>query len=136
MVMDEFFRESVRRRAQDQCEYCRMPQSLTKIRHQIDHIIARQHGGATAEGNSALICQHCNLHKGPNIAGIDPETAELTPLFNPRSQKWQAHFEWRGAELAGLTAIGRTTVHVLAINEPLLLEVRAALFTEGAYPSS
>jgi 5-methylcytosine-specific restriction endonuclease McrA len=134
--MDESIRESVRRRAQDQCEYCRMPQSLIKLRHQIDHIIARQHRGPSTEENLALICQHCNLHKGPNIAGIDPETAELTRLFNPRSQNWNEHFKWRDAELIGLTAIGRTTLNVLAINEPLLLEVRAALVTEGAYPVS
>jgi hypothetical protein len=113
-----------------------MPQALIKPRHQIDHIIARQHHGVATESNLALICQHCNLHKGPNIAGIDPSTAELTPLFNPRLQNWREHFVWRDAELIGLTAIGRTTVHVLAINEPLLLEVRATLISEGAYPQS
>jgi hypothetical protein len=111
-----------------------MPQSLTRLRHQIDHIIARQHGGPTAEANLALICQHCNLHKGPNIASLDPVSNALVSLFHPRRDRWIDHFEWRGAEIVGKTAVGRTTVVILAFNDPLILTVRAALISEGVFP--
>jgi hypothetical protein len=37
---------------------------------QIDHIIARQHGGATELENLALACIHCNRFKGPNMLGL------------------------------------------------------------------
>jgi 5-methylcytosine-specific restriction endonuclease McrA len=51
---------------------------------QIDHILAEKHGGETVESNLALSCPHCNRFKGPNIAGVDPATAQLTRLFDPR----------------------------------------------------
>ena len=79
----------------------------------------------------ALICQHCNLHKGPNIASIDHTTGRLVPLFHPRRQRWADHFEWRLAEITGITAIGRATVAILNFNDPLVLDVRTALIAEG-----
>ena len=78
----------VRRTAQDRCEYCRLPEAASGLRHQIDHVIARQHGDATEAGNLALSCVHCNLHKGPNSTGLDPATGELTRLFHPRRDLW------------------------------------------------
>src|SRR5208282_2394935 len=90
----------------------------------VDHIIARQHGGSTVLENLALACLHCNRHKGPNIAGTDPKTGELVRLFHPRMDEWNGHFEWTGATLAGRTAIGRVTIHVLAINGPDFLALR------------
>ncbi len=48
------------------------------------HIIARQHGGESGLDTLALACLHCNQHKGPNIAGRNPETGEVVELFHPR----------------------------------------------------
>jgi hypothetical protein len=79
----------------------------------------------------ALACLHCNLHKGPNIAGLDPATGQLTPLFHPRTEQWLDHFEWRGPVLVGRTAIGRTTIATLALNMPEFVATRAALLDEG-----
>jgi hypothetical protein len=132
--VDETLRRLVRQRANEACEYCRMPQSLYPHPFQVEHVIAQQHGGPTTDDNLALACQHCNLHKGPNLAGIDPVTRQLTRLFHPRRDVWEDHFEWSGHELAGRTAVGRTTVAVLAINDPLYRSVRAALLAEGAFP--
>ena len=73
------------------------------------------------------------LRKGPNIAGLDPETGELTPLFNPRAGGWSEHFVWDGVGLRGRTPIGRTTVAVLDINHVDSLAVREALREEGLY---
>ena len=35
--------------------------------HQIDHIIAQQHGGTNEENNLCLCCLRCNLKKGPTL---------------------------------------------------------------------
>ena len=99
----------------------------------IDHVIARQHGGQTVFSNLALACLHCNRHKGPNIAGRDPDTGKLVRLFDPREHHWIDHFDWAGAELVGKTSIGRTTIGVLGINDPDFLAVREALMEEGAF---
>lgn len=130
--MNESIAEQVRRRAQSLCEYCRMPQVFyATIPFPVDHIIARQHRGPTHLKNLALSCLHCNSHKGPNIAGIDPKTKKLTKLFNPRRHKWRRHFRWDGPYLVGRTGEGRTTILVLAMNDPEVVEVRAALLEEG-----
>jgi hypothetical protein len=55
--------------------------------YQIDHIIAKQHGEGDELDNLPFACIHCNRYKGPNIAGIDPETGELTRLFHPRTSR-------------------------------------------------
>jgi HNH endonuclease len=95
--MDESLARKVRERAGNACEYGRMPQRYYRtVPFPIDHIIARQHGGATRLGNLALSCLHDNSHKGPNIAGVDPLTRKLTKLFNPRRHKWERHFRWDG----------------------------------------
>jgi hypothetical protein len=112
-----------------------MPQLAYRARFEIDHIVAQHHGGATNAENLALACQRCNAHKGPNIAGIDPLTGQLVPLFHPRQDRWTEHFEWSGAQLVGRTPIGRVTVLVLAINDPLYVLVRKMLMAEGLFPA-
>ncbi len=125
----------VRTRAQQRCEYCQMAQEFyPTVPFPIDHILAKQHGGETIPNNLALACLHCNSHKGPNIAGLDPATKRLTRLFNPRRQKWDRHFFWRGPRLHGLTQQGRATIDVLALNHPDLVEVRTELIREGLFP--
>jgi hypothetical protein len=124
----------VRRRARFRCEYCQLPQSASKLRHQVDHIVARQHGGKTSAENLALCCIHDNLHKGPNIAGIDPLTGELVRLYHPRRDRWRGHFAWQGATIVGLTPIGRTTIRVLNMNDASAVAVREALIAEGRFP--
>lgn len=126
--MDRATRERVRQRAGHRCEYCRIPQGLEPYyRYQVEHIIARQHGGSDEEENLALACPFCNQHKGPNIAGRDPLDDTLTPLFNPRQHDWEEHFTLFGPEIFGLTAIGRATVRILNINDSKRMELRAAL---------
>jgi len=122
------------RRAAGCCEYCQIPQALYKLPFQIDHIIAKQHGGSSAPENLALACFHCNTHKGPNIAGLDPEDGALTRLYHPRRDDWTEHFDWNGAVLAGRSALGRATVQVLAINDPNYVAVRRSLIAEGVFP--
>ena len=124
----------VRERAQHRCEYCKVPAYISAFTFPIDHIIAQQHGGPTTFENLALTCPHDNFHKGPNIAGLDPETGRLTRLFNPRRQRWSAHFAWDGPLLVGKTAIGRTTIQVLNMNHPQRVQMRRSLIAAGLFP--
>ena len=43
--MDEVLAEQVRQRAGHMCEYCRLPESLYAGPFEIEHVIAKQHGG-------------------------------------------------------------------------------------------
>jgi 5-methylcytosine-specific restriction endonuclease McrA len=111
-----------------------MLQDHDPILFEIDHIIALSHGGPTRASNLALACFLCNSYKGTNVAGIDPETRRVTPLFHPRRHKWQRHFRWHGPELHGRTPIGRATVATLRINLLHRTAHRAALIAEGVFP--
>jgi HNH endonuclease len=125
--MEEALRQLVWARAGNACEYCRLPQLLDILPFQIDHIIAIKHHGPTTSDNLALCCYNDNTHKGPNIAGIDPATRDLTRLFHPRLDDWSEHFAWNGPELVGRSPIGRTTIDFLNINLPERVEHRRLL---------
>jgi 5-methylcytosine-specific restriction endonuclease McrA len=122
--MDSATRELVRGRAGNRCEYCLLPQDGSSVAHHVEHIVARQHGGTDDAGNLALACHRCNLRKGPNLTGIDPFTEEISPSFNPRRDEWVNHFRLRGAVIEGITPVGRTTAHVLSMNDARRIELR------------
>ncbi len=125
--MDPALKARVRERAGDRCEYCQLPQSDSPLAAlHFEHIIPKSHGGSDDLDNLALACIDCNLHKGPNLTGIDPETNQVTELFNPRRQHWDDHFAWRGIYLIGKTAIGRTTIRVLNMNSEDQLALRSS----------
>jgi hypothetical protein len=111
-----------------------MAQAFYRVPFQIDHIIAKQHGGETVLENLAWSCFHCNTFKGPNIGGIDPEGGRLTRLYHLRLDHWEEHFSWSGVTLTGLSAVGRATIAVLKINDPDYVAVRQALLNEGVFP--
>jgi hypothetical protein len=134
--MDQRLRQEVWERAGSRCEYCCLPQALVEAAHEIDHIIAVKHNGSTVSGNLALACFACNNHKGPNIAGLDPESGTLVRLFHPRNDRWNEHFVWRGSWLEGTTEIGRATLEVLEINASHRRRLRQALIDEGVFPPS
>jgi hypothetical protein len=98
-----------------------------------DQIIGEKHGGPTDADNLAYACVCCNLHKGPNIAGIDPLSGNLSRLFHPRRDLWPDHFTVFGAEIIGANEIGRTTVEVLAMNDETSIIVRSQLITERLF---
>lgn len=123
--MDASSREFVRTRAGNLCEYRRIHQDDDPyFRFHIEHVLPLKHGGTDDAENLALACRHCNLHKGPNISGIDPEDGSLAPLFNPRSDEWAKHFQLKGAILVGLTNVGRATIQVLAMNDSDRVDLR------------
>src|SRR5579872_2794276 len=107
MRMDKASEDLIRRRAQDRCEYCLMLQQHDDLPFQFDHIVARVHGGVSGPENRALACVPCNLYKGTNLSGVDPQTERIVRLFNPRRQSWKRHFRWSGPLIEGKTPCGR-----------------------------
>ena len=47
---------------------------------------------ADGRGESRLMLRVCNRRKGSDIASIDPETGQLTPLFHPRVDRWDDQY--------------------------------------------
>ena len=78
MAVNESTKAIVRERAGFRCEYCQLHQddSPLAVLH-VEHIVPRKHGGSDDIENLALACIDCNLHKGPNLTGIDPDTGEI-----------------------------------------------------------
>jgi hypothetical protein len=132
--MERALEKLVWERAGNRCEYCRVAQEHDRLPFEIDHIIAKKHDGPTRSGNLCLACFADNNHKGPNIAGIDPDTGKVTPLFNPRRHKWGRHFRWDGPILVGRTPIGRATIAVLEMNLDYRVAFRQGLIDEGVFP--
>jgi hypothetical protein len=132
--MDAALETLVWQRAEHCCEYCHFPAAFAEVPFQIDHIVARQHGGTDDPDNLALACCFCNRHKGPNLSGVDPVTRTVVRLFDPRRQAWSDHFALDGAALAGRTEVGRATIQALNINRPDAAAVRRLLMAEGVFP--
>ena len=129
-------RQFIRERAGSRCEYCHLLDFAVPVSlFHVEHILAKQHGGADDAGNLAWCCHRCNLHKGPNLSGRDPLTENVARLFDPRRQTWKRHFKWYGAILLGRTQTGRATVAVLDVNEPQRVELRRAIMDDGDWPN-
>jgi hypothetical protein len=55
-------RRMVGDRAQGNCEYCLIPETLTVSSHQVDHVIAEKHGGKTK-------FEICMKNPNPGLSG-------------------------------------------------------------------
>ncbi len=132
--MDAALRLAVRQRASFCCEYCRLPEAAVEAPFHVEHIIARQHGGSDDEDNLALACDRCNLHKGTNLAGIDPKTGSVVRLFHPRQHLWPDHFCAVGPRIEGASSIGRASVQLLQMNVLRRVQLRQRLLASGEFP--
>lgn len=126
-------REQVRRRANDCCEYCQLPQRGTVLPHEADHIRSQKHGGRATLANLCWSCAWCNSFKGTDIASLAPGTNEIVPLFHPRTDTWKEHFYWEGYQLRGKTASGSATIELLRINLPERIDHRQMLMRVGMW---
>lgn len=123
--MNDFVRQFVRERGGHRCEYCQLHQADSPLAAlHIEHIGPGKDGGTDDPANLCLACIDCNLHKGTNLTGIDPEFGSVTELFHPRRARWADHFEWQGFRIVGRASIGRTTVRVLDLNGEDRLDLR------------
>jgi hypothetical protein len=48
-------RRQVEARAENCCEFCKLPVGMSFYSHEIDHVIAEKHGGTTTVDNSRCI---------------------------------------------------------------------------------
>ncbi|MBI4674056.1 MAG: HNH endonuclease [Chloroflexi bacterium] len=119
-------RQAIIERAQHRCEYCHKPQ-IGFYPHEVDHVIAVKHGGATTLENLAFACFQCNRYKGSDLASIDPQTNLITPLLNPRRQRWHTHFRMEDARIIPLTPEARATVALLQLNDSTRIQERRVL---------
>ena len=121
-------RRTVRERADERCEYCRILERYDVESLQFDHVRALSHGGRTVAANLALACVPCNRWKGPNLGAVDPATDDLIWLFDPRRHLWAEHFSHVAGRVIGLTPAGRATAALLRMNDPRRILPRAASF--------
>lgn len=132
--MDAAVRQFVRTRANNRCEYCRLPQSAAPFfTFHIEHIHSQQHVSDDSSDNLALACPDCNRRKGPNLTTLDPETRIVVPLFHPRRDRWEDHFEFQDAYIMGRSDIGCGTVRLLEMNGEERIEMRSQLLENGEF---
>lgn len=126
----------VRISAKYRCGYCLLSQIYCPIIFQFDHYIPITKGGTNAETNLWLVCGNCNTAKSDKTESFDSVTKTTVPIFNPRTQNWNEHFEWseNGAIIVGKTPIGRGTVELLKLNQERVVEVRREWILAGWHP--
>jgi hypothetical protein len=128
-------RREVIERAGGCCEYCLSNSEDRAIGFAIDHVIAEKHGGLTQAYNLSWSCYWCNSYKGSDISSVDWDVDRaIVPLFNPREQEWNDHFQLEGLRIIPLTATGRVTVFLLQMNSVERIKERRLLVELGIYP--
>ena len=130
-------RDAVRQRAKSCCEYCLIPETHHPLqRLHVDHIFGKKHGGQTVLSNLALACAECNRKKGIALGSRKHADGEFIPLFNPRIDNWNEHFELNWAIIRPQTDVGEITVKILGLNDDVRITFREYLMLIGAYPLS
>jgi len=107
--MDRLLRDEVRWRAEERCEYCRIPQAFDPIPYHLDHTIAQKHRGSTTSPNMAWSRFACNNQKQSDIAGIDPDGSpdDRIRLFHPRKDVWVSGSALEGVWVCLMGGAGR-----------------------------
>ncbi|HEY3242492.1 MAG TPA: HNH endonuclease [Phycisphaerae bacterium] len=126
----------VAQRAEFRCEYCRAPATLFNFNFEIEHILPLSRGGDDSPANLALACRACNAFKGSTVTGRDPATHAEVELFHPHRHRWDEHFRFepQGAEVLGVTPIGRATAARLQLNHPMHVRARRAWMRLVEFP--
>jgi len=135
-MISKSLRAAVRARANGCCEYCQSAEIYCGYEFEIDHITPTSAGGTDEIENLALACSNCNAHKHTRTQAIDPQTKEITRLFNPRQDNWRDHFEWdgEGTHVTGRTNIGRATVETLQMNNGAVIIARTFWVSYNIHP--
>lgn len=129
-------RAAVAAHARHRCGYCLTAEFVTGSPMDVEHIVPVALGGGSDEDNLWLACSQCNGIKGDRVEATDPDTGQTAPLFDPRRQDWNDHFEWSpdGTVVIGRTPTGRATVSCLQLNRTLLVNARWWWVAAGWHP--
>lgn len=129
-------KQKVKDRAKQLCEYCLANSQFSWHPFPIDHIHPESKGGASTLENLANTCQNCNGGKYNKVKAYDPISKMLVPLFNPRTEEWNTHFQWNddSTHIIGITPKGRATVEALKMNRINVVNQRKALIFYGVHP--
>ena len=112
-------RQTVAKRAQFRCEYCKIFERYAFLPFHIEHIISIKHGGQSTEDNLAYACSICNLNKGSDIATIIEKDIKPIRFFHPRIDNWTEHFKVENTGIiTPLTNIGKATIKIFKLNHP------------------
>ena len=119
-----------------QCAYCQTTVENSGQPLTVDHIWPESQGGPTSFENLCFSCRRCNEFKGAATTGRDPATGQVVPLFHPRRERWNEHFEWdkSGTHIHGLTPVGRATIGVLNMNNDTIVKSRQRWVRVGWHP--
>lgn len=122
--------------ARGQCGYCQTQIKYVGPVMVMEHIIPIAAGGKTDKDNLWLACHPCNSRKGKKTEAIDPESGQVAPLFNPRTQHWSDHFTWSddGVIIIDQTPTGRATVVALKLNDEEVVKPRRRWVEMGWHP--
>ena len=136
MSIPEKTRQQIIVEAAYRCEYCKTSSRLIGMPLIMEHILPHSLGGSDDRANLAAACYRCNEFKGVKTHANDPETGQLSPLFNPRDQIWREHFTWvnGGTHITGLTPVGRATALALRLNNDYLVGARALWIESEWHP--
>ncbi|MEQ8541546.1 HNH endonuclease [Coleofasciculus sp. D1-CHI-01] len=123
-------------RATHRCEYCHAPELVFNFPFEVEHIIPLYRGGVDAEFNLALACRSCNLRKGTRISGLDPESNQDVPLFHPRQDLWDDHFQVDSdsGTLVAKTPTARVTITHLEMNSQAQVTARQLWIRLSLFP--
>ena len=123
-------------RANGCCEYCLTRYDFSSETFEIEHILALINNGTNELSNLAFSCGGCNNRKGKIQFALDPISGTISPLYNPRIDKWSDHFVWRDdySIIEGISIMGRTTVEQLKLNRAGVVNLRRALFIVRIHP--
>lgn len=123
-------------RANHRCEYCRAPEIVFNFPFEVEHIVPLYRGGTDEATNLALSCRACNLRKGINVRGIDPDSKTEVALFHPRQDNWNGHFqiEIELGIITGTTSTGKATVAIVEMNTTAQLTARLLWIRLGLFP--
>lgn len=81
------------------------------------------------EENLAFCCPDCNFYKGTDFATFLGN--QIVPFFNPRTDRWAAHFEQENGVISALTDTGQATLHIFQFNLPARITYRRELELAG-----
>ncbi len=133
--VSEALQRLVAKRAYRVCEYCLVHERDVYHGCEVDHIHSVKHGGRSVAENLAFACFHCNRHKGADLGSVCVRTGALVRFYNPRTDRWNEHFQVNGGRIEPLTDIGEVTARLLEFNHPERVAFRKMLVESGRCPT-